>query len=110
MIGLRILQRANTARSIGFAARFQSTKTVGAFSSESIGALFPSTAGLSANSTLGEVYERLYTKYEYRLAYPIALWVGFLWYNLWIEEMPASEKKALKDRIEYLKTLEFHQK
>ncbi|KAI8609425.1 hypothetical protein BC830DRAFT_1049849, partial [Chytriomyces sp. MP71] len=78
-------------------------------SSESLGALLPNTAGLSLNSTLGEVHERFYAKYQYRLIYPVLLWAGFLWYNLWVPEMPKEEKKALQERLAYLKSLEFHQ-
>jgi hypothetical protein len=43
----------------------------------------PKLQGINGNTTLGEVYERLYSKYQYRLIYPIAAWAGFLYYTLW---------------------------
>ncbi len=38
---------------------------------------------LSSSTTLGELWEGAFVKYKYRAVYPILLWVGFLWYNLW---------------------------
>ncbi|KAJ3191989.1 hypothetical protein HDU82_003348 [Entophlyctis luteolus] len=106
--------RAATAAAAVARRRFLSSsaaspRTVGVFSREGLAYLLPKTAHLSANSTLGEVWDAVYTKYPYRLAYPVLLWATFLWYNLWVPEISAAEKKALKDRIDYLKSLEFHQ-
>ncbi|KAI9339932.1 hypothetical protein BDR26DRAFT_777781, partial [Obelidium mucronatum] len=78
-------------------------------SSESIGALLPRVSHLNAGSTLGEVADAVYYKYQYRLIYPVALWAGFLWYNLWVDDVPEAEKKVLQERLAYLKALEFHQ-
>ncbi|KAI9105823.1 hypothetical protein DFS34DRAFT_601060 [Phlyctochytrium arcticum] len=63
---------------------------------------------LSPETTLGEIYEKAYVKYQYRLAYPIIAWVAFLYYQLWVPYAPASEKKEFMKRQEYLKSLEFH--
>ncbi|KAJ3298594.1 hypothetical protein BCR33DRAFT_716722 [Rhizoclosmatium globosum] len=107
MLGLRSF-RPSAARA---SARALSTgRTVGAFSAESIGALLPKIGHLNANSTLGQVWDAVYVKYQFRLIYPVALWAGFLWYNLWVPDMPAAEKKVLQDRLNFLKDLEFHQK
>ncbi|KAI8850808.1 hypothetical protein BC829DRAFT_388356, partial [Chytridium lagenaria] len=57
---------------------------------------------LSGDTTLGQ--------YKYRLAYPVGLWIGFLWYNLWNPLKPASEKKAIREHEDRLLKLEFHQK
>ncbi|KAJ3395238.1 hypothetical protein HDU84_000005 [Entophlyctis sp. JEL0112] len=92
-----------------FVSSSAAPRTVGAFSREGLAYLLPKTSHLSANSTLGEVWDAVYTKYPYRLAYPVLLWATFLWYNLWVPEISAAEKKALKERIDYLKSLEFHQ-
>ncbi|KAI8927900.1 hypothetical protein BC831DRAFT_393210, partial [Entophlyctis helioformis] len=72
-------------------------------------AVVPNVKGITGETTLGEVYDRVYTKYQYRLLYPIAGWIGFLWYFLWTPYMPADEKAKLKARLEHLKSLEFHQ-
>ncbi|KAJ3006669.1 UNVERIFIED_CONTAM: hypothetical protein HDU68_003957 [Siphonaria sp. JEL0065] len=105
MFGLRTIRPAASS-----VRAYSTGKTVGAFSGESIGALLPRVSHLNSSSTLGEVADAVYTKYQYRLIYPVALWAGFLWYNLWVDEIPAAEKKALQARLEYLKNLEFHQK
>ncbi|KAJ3041864.1 hypothetical protein HDV00_008568 [Rhizophlyctis rosea] len=60
-------------------------------------------------TTLGQVYDGLWTNYRYRAAWPIVAWVVFLWYNLWVPYMPAHEKEKLKERMDYLKSLEFRQ-
>ncbi|KNC98132.1 uncharacterized protein SPPG_06539 [Spizellomyces punctatus DAOM BR117] len=63
---------------------------------------------LTGETTLGEIYEKAYVRYRYRLLYPIAAWVGFLYYYLWVPYAPESEKKAVREREEYLKSLEYH--
>ncbi|KAI8822543.1 uncharacterized protein EV422DRAFT_524414 [Fimicolochytrium jonesii] len=39
---------------------------------------------ISPETTLGELWEKCYVKYRYRLLYPIAAWVGFLYYQFWV--------------------------
>ncbi|KAI8919407.1 hypothetical protein DFJ77DRAFT_424460, partial [Powellomyces hirtus] len=63
---------------------------------------------LTGETTLGEVWEKCYVKYRYRLIYPIGLWVGFLYWKLWVPYTPEAEKKKLKAREDYLTGLEFH--
>lgn len=70
-------------------------------------ARLPNYAGLNKNSTLGEVYERFYTKYQYRLVYPIVGWVGFLYYTLWTPYVDPKLKLKQKERMDYLKSLEY---
>ncbi|KAI9333097.1 hypothetical protein BDR26DRAFT_868589 [Obelidium mucronatum] len=82
MFGLRSFNIRPAAAAV---RSYSTVKTVGAFSSESIGALLPRVSHLNAGSTLGEVADAVYYKYQYRLIYPVALWAGFLWYNLWVE-------------------------
>ena len=67
----------------------------------------PNYQGLTGQSTLGEVYERFYTKYQYRLIYPIVGWVGFLYWALWTPYVDPHLKMKQKERIDYLKSLEF---
>ncbi|KAJ3128256.1 hypothetical protein HK098_004830 [Nowakowskiella sp. JEL0407] len=62
---------------------------------------------LKESTTLGEVYDSLWTRYRYRHVYPIAAWVLFLWYNLWGSYAPESEKKKQLDRIQRLMDLEY---
>ncbi|KAH6566095.1 hypothetical protein BASA50_011061 [Batrachochytrium salamandrivorans] len=69
----------------------------------------PNLKGMNGQTTLGELWERAYVKYQYRLMYPIAAWVGFLWYNLWVPYAPKAEKAEAKARMDYLKSLEYHQ-
>ncbi|KAJ3417377.1 hypothetical protein HDV05_004842 [Chytridiales sp. JEL 0842] len=64
---------------------------------------------LQGSTTLGEIWDAAFVKYRYRLAYPIAIWVGFLWYNLSGTLKTPEEKKELRARGEKLKSLEFHQ-
>jgi hypothetical protein len=44
----------------------------------------PNFTGVNSKTTLGEVWDRAYTNYRYRLAYVVLAWGGFLWYNLWV--------------------------
>jgi hypothetical protein len=70
----------------------------------------PNLQGVNGNTTLGEVYNRVYGKYRYRLVWPILGWIGFLYYNLWFPyDSDAVKAKAL-ERMEKLKSLEFVQK
>ncbi|KAJ3147101.1 hypothetical protein HDU86_008097 [Geranomyces michiganensis] len=62
----------------------------------------------TGETTLGEVWEKCYVKYRYRLVYPIVAWVGFLYYKMWHPYTPESEKKKLKAREDYLASLEYH--
>ena len=52
------------------------------FSTSTITSKLPQVK-LSSSTTLGEVWEGAFVKYKYRAVYPVLLWVGFLWYNLW---------------------------
>jgi hypothetical protein len=45
----------------------------------------PDLSGVNGQTTLGNLSERLYTKYRYRLVWPIAGWIGFLYVTLWEE-------------------------
>jgi hypothetical protein len=58
--------------------------TVPVFSYENLKELFPKI-NLSGSTTLGEVWEKAYTKYPYKLAYPIILWAGFVSYYFNVE-------------------------
>nr|KAJ3421572.1 Squamous cell carcinoma antigen recognized by T-cells 3 [Polyrhizophydium stewartii] len=82
---------------------------VQARSNWSLSSSLPNLKGVNGETTLGEVWDRVYVKYRYRLMYPLAAWIGFLWYNLWIPYTPASEKAAQKARMDHLKSLEFKQ-
>jgi hypothetical protein len=57
------------------------SQSTGVFSSDNLKKYVPQVK-LSGSTTLGEVWDAVYAKYKYRLAYPIILWVGFLYYNL----------------------------
>ncbi|KAJ3097290.1 hypothetical protein HK100_005394, partial [Physocladia obscura] len=87
MLGLRFVANRLKAQA---PCRFASSsptpapRTIHAFSYESIAPLFPTTRHLSSSSTLGEVWDAVYTTYPYRLVYPVLLWAGFLYYNLWV--------------------------
>ncbi|KAI9350059.1 hypothetical protein DFJ73DRAFT_832967 [Zopfochytrium polystomum] len=63
----------------------------------------------NGSSTLGEVYDGLYAKYKYRLAYPVLLWGLFLYSNLWGSYISPEEKAQIRAHDEKLKSLEFHQ-
>ncbi|KAJ8324172.1 hypothetical protein QVD99_008508 [Batrachochytrium dendrobatidis] len=69
----------------------------------------PNLKGINGQTTLGEVWDRAYVKYQYKLMYPVSAWILFLWYNLWNPYAPASEKAEKKARLDHLKSLEFHQ-
>ncbi|KAJ3190743.1 hypothetical protein HK101_008421 [Irineochytrium annulatum] len=85
--------------------RSQSTSV---FAADNLKKFVPSVK-FTSETTLGELWDGLYVKYRYRLAYPIALWVGFLYYNLWNPYMPASEKRKIREHQDRLSALEFHQ-
>ncbi|KAJ3331479.1 hypothetical protein HDU76_003085 [Blyttiomyces sp. JEL0837] len=84
------------------------SKSTFVFAPENLAELLPKV-NISGSTTLGEVWDQVYVKYQYRLAYPVLLWAGFLWYNLWNPYMKKAEKKKLKDHEDRLKKLEFHQ-
>ncbi|KAJ3019787.1 hypothetical protein HKX48_001760 [Thoreauomyces humboldtii] len=64
---------------------------------------------LSGETTLGEVWDKAYVKYRYRLVYPIVAWVGFLYWQLWIPYADPKEKAAARARLDHLESLNFHQ-
>ena len=53
--------------------------------SASTSSYFPDVKGVSLDTSLGEVWNRVYTKYRYRLVWPIVGWIGFLYLTLWEE-------------------------
>eukprot|EP00842_Homolaphlyctis_polyrhiza_P001640 jgi/Hompol1/2477/HPOL_000096-RA len=85
------------------------TQTRGFLSGVNLSAGLPNFKGVHSGTTLGELYDRAYTKYQYRIMYPVLAWVGFLWYNLWIPYTPADVKQKQFERMEKLKALEFSQ-
>ncbi|KAJ3175369.1 hypothetical protein HK101_010682 [Irineochytrium annulatum] len=89
----------------GAPARSQSTSV---FAADNLKKFVPNVK-FTSQTTLGELWDGLYVKYRYRLAYPIALWVGFLYYHLWNPYMPASEKRKIREHQDRLSALEFHQ-
>ncbi|KAJ3117111.1 hypothetical protein HDU96_007900 [Phlyctochytrium bullatum] len=88
------------------ARRSQSTSV---FAADNLKKFVPNVT-ITENTTLGELWDGVYVKYKYRLAYPVALWIGFLWYNLWGPYKSKAEKEKIREREDYLKSLEFHQK
>ncbi|KAL2918610.1 hypothetical protein HK105_202011 [Polyrhizophydium stewartii] len=105
MIGITTRRLASQALS----RRAVPANMVQARSNWSLSSSLPNLKGVNGETTLGEVWDRVYVKYRYRLMYPLAAWIGFLWYNLWIPYTPASEKAAQKARMDHLKSLEFKQ-
>jgi hypothetical protein len=77
--------------------------------------VLPNLKGINSSSTLGEVYNRVYTSYPQRLIYPVLGWAGILYYFLWTPYFyltrytPAAVKKSQQERLAELKSLEFHQ-
>ncbi|KAJ3100049.1 hypothetical protein HDU97_002533 [Phlyctochytrium planicorne] len=85
------------------------SQSTGVFAADNLKKFVPNVK-LSGETTLGQVWDGLYTNYKYRLAYPIGIWVGFLWYNLWNPYKSADEKRKIREHEDRLQKLEFHQK
>ncbi|KAI9005376.1 hypothetical protein BC832DRAFT_557278 [Gaertneriomyces semiglobifer] len=85
--------------------RHQSTSV---FAADNLKKFLPDVK-FTGETTLGEIFEKGYTRYRYRLVYPIAAWVGFLYVYMWHPYRPEAEKKVDKDRLDYLDSLKFRQ-
>ncbi|KAJ1558900.1 hypothetical protein HK405_012783 [Cladochytrium tenue] len=64
---------------------------------------------VESTTTLGEIYDQVYGKYRYRLAYPVLLYGGYLWWNLWTPYISKEEKEKIKEHEDRLGKLEFRQ-
>ncbi|KAI8902837.1 hypothetical protein BC833DRAFT_616364 [Globomyces pollinis-pini] len=69
--------------------------------------LLPNFQGVNGNTTLGELFTRVYSGYRYRLIWPIVGWAGLCYYFLWTPYTPESEKKKVMDRVRLLQSLEY---
>ncbi|KAJ3254339.1 hypothetical protein HK103_007221 [Boothiomyces macroporosus] len=67
--------------------------------------ILPDLSGVNSSTTLGELSDRLFFKYKYRLAIPVVAWVGFLYYNFWNPYEDPKVKAEQKARIDLLKSL-----
>ncbi|KAJ3306238.1 hypothetical protein HDV03_000158 [Kappamyces sp. JEL0829] len=76
--------------------------------SASFTSFLPNLKGVSSETTLGEVYERVYTGYRYKLIWPVVGWIGFLYLTLWEDYTPPAEKAAQKARMDKLASLEWN--
>ncbi|KAJ3151813.1 hypothetical protein HDU89_001862 [Geranomyces variabilis] len=102
-----VARRAITAAAPQRRLASSSSANTSVFARENFAKYYPDIK-FTGETTLGEVWEKCYVKYRYRLIYPIAAWVGFLYYKMWNPYTPESEKKKLKAREDYLTGLEYH--
>ncbi|KAI8910148.1 hypothetical protein EDD86DRAFT_204619 [Gorgonomyces haynaldii] len=72
-----------------------------------VASLLPSFKGLSLDSTLGQAYEQLYTKYPRRLLYPVVGWAGVCYYFLWNPYEDKHVKQEQLKRMQYLESLQY---
>ncbi|KAJ3211537.1 hypothetical protein HDU67_004440 [Dinochytrium kinnereticum] len=93
---------------VGYTITYFIGGSTGVFAADNLKKFVPNVK-LSGETTLGQLWEGIYVKYKYRLAYPVGLWVGFLWYNLWQPYKSAEEKKKIAAHEDRLSKLEYHQ-
>lgn len=69
----------------------------------------PQVGKLNSKSTLGEVFDVMWTKYPYKLVYFPVAFSTYLWWNLWTPYADEDAKAKLRERVNRLKQLEYHE-
>ncbi|KAJ3036961.1 hypothetical protein HK097_003663 [Rhizophlyctis rosea] len=104
---LRTVTRVAARPQPAIQRRFASTGNNTYLSTNTIRELLPDLK-ITSETTLGEIYEKAFKNYRSRMIWPVIGWAGLMYYIFNTPYISEAEKKQLRARDDYLKSLEYH--